>query len=211
VVVVAVRLAGSAAVLALRFVGGVGSVIVDRDEPGLVSDEVDVVLWGILRQFPPVRSNPSGQRCASSFLRFSTASRVEVVDCWVVVWVTSLRDWLDSAAVESAPVLPFVQKPPFRAIPGWPGPADVGQKIWASTLDENPNINSGTTATPPAASLRYWQKPPGFTALPPTPNSHRNRFKVPNAASDVCNWSTTLKINRSLEAEDGEKRVAKAS
>jgi hypothetical protein len=51
-----------------------------------------------------------------------------------------------------------VQKPPCRAIPGWLGPADVGQKIWASTLDVHPTTNSGTTATLAAAILRYCQK-----------------------------------------------------
>ena len=60
---VTLRLAGSAEVLApVRLATGAGSVIVDCDEPALVADEVDVVLWGILRQLPPTRSNPSGQR-----------------------------------------------------------------------------------------------------------------------------------------------------
>ena len=66
------------------------------------------------------------------------------MDCWVVVWVTSLRDWLDNAAVERAPVLPLVQNPPLRAIPVFPPPAVVGQKIWASALDVNPTTSSGT-------------------------------------------------------------------
>jgi hypothetical protein len=42
--------------------------------------------------------------------------------------MTSLRDWLDNAAVERAPVPPPVQKPPLKTIPGVPF-AVVGQKI----------------------------------------------------------------------------------
>ena len=127
------------------------------------------------------------------------------MDCWVVVPVTSLRDWLDNAAVESAPVLPFVQKPPFRVIPGWLGPAEVGQKIWASTLDVNPATNSGTTATLAAATLRYRQKSAVFNVpLMPRPwfppdqlvFAMQNRPRIPKTAHGVCDLSTTLGINR---------------
>jgi len=97
------------------------------------------------------------------------------VDCWVVVSVTSLRDWLDNAAVESAPVCPFVQKPPCKVTPGCPGPADVGQKIWASTLGVNPT-NSGMTAALAAKMLRYCRKFSVFS-LPLIP---RPSFPRPN-------------------------------
>src|ERR1700704_435957 len=88
-----------------------GSVIVLWLEPGDVRDRAGA-FWAILRQPPPDCSNPSGHRRASSLRRFSTASRVLLVDCWVVVCVTSLRDWLDNEAVESAPVAPLGRKPP---------------------------------------------------------------------------------------------------
>jgi hypothetical protein len=152
-VVAVLRLVGSGGVVVVLRLAGSGSVIVDREEPALVAEEVAVVLWGILRQLPPERSNPSGHRWASSFRRFSTASRVEVVDCWVVVCMTSLRDWLDNAAVERAPVPPPVQKPPLKTIPGVPF-AVVGQKIWASALDADPITNSGRIAPLAAAILR---------------------------------------------------------
>jgi hypothetical protein len=61
-VVAVLRLAGSGGVVVVLRLAGSGSVIVDREKPALVAEEVAVVLWGILRQLPPERSNPSGHR-----------------------------------------------------------------------------------------------------------------------------------------------------
>jgi hypothetical protein len=62
-----------------------------------------------------------------------------------VASVTSLNDWLDRAAVDSAPILPFVQNEPLRTMPGFAAPTAPGQNIWADALGANPSANSGIT------------------------------------------------------------------
>ena len=59
--------------------------------------------------------------------------------------VTSLNDWLDRAAVDSAPILPFVQNEPLRTMPGFSAPTAPGQNIWADALGANPSAKSGIT------------------------------------------------------------------
>jgi hypothetical protein len=62
-----------------------------------------------------------------------------------VVSVTSLNDWLDRAAVDNAPMLPFVQNEPLRTIPGFAAPTALGQNTWADALGANPSAKSGIT------------------------------------------------------------------
>jgi hypothetical protein len=91
------------------------------------------------------------------------------VDCWVVVSVTSLNDWLDRAAVDSAPIVPFVQKEPLRTMGFAPAPgAVVGQNIWADALGANPSAKSGITVprTGVAPDLKACRAPMLLTPFP---------------------------------------------
>jgi hypothetical protein len=90
------------------------------------------------------------------------------VDCWVVVSVTSLNDWLDRAAVDSAPIVPFVQKEPLRTIPGFAAPTALGQNTWADALGANPSAKSGITVprTGVAPDLKACRAPMLLTPFP---------------------------------------------
>ena len=101
------------------------------------------------------------------------------MDCWVVVSVTSLNDWLDRAAVDSAPTEPFVQKLPLRTIPGFAAPTALGQNTWADALGANPSAKSGITVprTGDAPDLKACRAP---MLLAPVTKSRATRKTLPS-------------------------------
>jgi hypothetical protein len=142
-----------------------------------------------------------------------------------VASVTSLNDWLDRAAVDSAPIVPFVQKEPLRTMGFTPAPgAVVGQNIWADALEANPSAKSGITvpSTGVAPDLKACRAPMLLTPLPratrktlPSPEPiepirpflladdrklARQKVMLFRKGTDVCNLVATLPQIRTYRA-----------
>jgi hypothetical protein len=104
--------------------------------------------------------------CTCSVLRRAETAWTAVSVDWADdAWVTSLRAWLASAALENAPTPPlgtFVQNPLWSVIPFWPAALD-GQNIPCACAGA-PNPTKATGATTPSHSGRKRNGVPNFAS-----------------------------------------------